>query len=88
MKIDERTYVIYQKFVENHSEILVEPVEEGYSSGKLFKATIEDRLEGAVVIPIIPNYPQNLVEVIAPNNLKELLGLKNGDEIVVEISDQ
>ena len=55
---------------------MVEP-QTGYYSGLLFRATI-DALECAVVIPIMPNYPNDVLEVIAPVYLREHFKLADG----------
>ncbi len=41
--------------------------------------------EAAIVRPERSSYPANLVEVIAPVNLREALGLANGDEVEVTL---
>jgi riboflavin kinase len=40
-------------------------------------------LDCAVIIPQIQDYPENVLEVIAQVNLREKLGLKDGDAIAV-----
>ncbi|MEM3712744.1 MAG: DUF120 domain-containing protein [Thermoproteota archaeon] len=42
-------------------------------------------MKGAVVIPRVPSYPKDMLEIIAPVNLRETLGLKDGDEIEVTV---
>jgi len=56
----------------------------GFYLGKLFKATIANTT-CAVIIPETPSYPDNLLEVVAPTNLREKLHLKDGDIIEIEI---
>lgn len=43
------------------------------------------KIHGAVVMPQVPNYPDDLVEVLAPVNLREALRLKDGDAVEVAI---
>jgi len=43
-----------------------------------------EKLWGAVVVPDIPGYPHNLLEILAPVNLRETLGLK--DEVEIEVT--
>jgi len=54
---------------------------EGFHEGRCFKALIMEKLWGAVVVPDIPKYPHDLLEIIAPVNLRETLALKDGMEI-------
>jgi len=59
--------------------------EKGYYEGKCFKALVSKKVEGAVVLPDVPEYPTNILEIIAPVNLRKTLGLKDGVEIEVTI---
>ncbi|MBO3839360.1 MAG: DUF120 domain-containing protein [Thermoproteota archaeon] len=70
--------------IDNHKGIEIEP-EEGFYSGKCFKAVIAGRIEGAIVIPQVPYYPEGMLEVIAPVNLRGTLGLRDGDELEITI---
>jgi riboflavin kinase len=58
---------------------------EGYRSGIVLKACIGD-LECAVVIPEVVGYPDDVLEIIAPVNLRETLGLVDGDELSIVVS--
>lgn len=64
--------------------IEISPVK-GFSRGRCFKANLMDKLECAIVIPEIPNYPENVIEVIAPTNLREKLQLRDGDSVEVKV---
>jgi len=56
---------------------------EGFHEGRCFKALIMEKLWGAVVVPDVPKYPHDLLEILAPVNLRETLGLKDGVDIEV-----
>jgi riboflavin kinase len=60
--------------------------QEGFHRGKCFKAHIANSIDGAVVFPEVANYPENIIEIIAPLNLREKLQLKNGDLVAVKIN--
>ena len=70
--------------LEKAQTIVISPVK-GFSRGKCFKANLMDKLECAIVIPEIPNYPENVIEVISPTNLREKLQLRDGDSVEVKI---
>lgn len=70
--------------LENSEGLVVEP-QTGYYSGLLFKATI-DALECGIVIPIMPNYPSNVLEVIAPVYLRGQLKLIDGSLVTVSVN--
>ncbi|MEM2570775.1 MAG: DUF120 domain-containing protein [Thermoproteota archaeon] len=72
------------EILENHRGIEIVP-KEGFYPGKCFKATVSGRIKGAVVIPRVPSYPKDILEIIAPVNLRETLGLKDGDEIEITV---
>ena len=58
--------------------------EEGYCSGLLFKAYVGE-LECAVLIPEVAGYPEDVLEIIAPSNLRLQLQLKDGHLITVTV---
>jgi riboflavin kinase len=74
-----------QKSELNKSGAIVICPAEGYCIGLLFRAVMEGR-ECAVILPQVPNYPKNVLEVIAPVNLRDAAGLKDGDMVTVEAS--
>ena len=60
--------------------------EKGYCEGKCFKALIMGKVKGAVVLPDVPKYPADVLEILAPVNLRETLGLKDGMELEITIT--
>jgi riboflavin kinase len=73
-----------RSLLETSGGMLVVP-QAGYFSGLLFRATI-DALKCAVVIPIMPNYPSDILEVIAPVYLRERLKLVDGSLVTVSVN--
>ena len=59
--------------------------EKGYQEGKCFRALVENKVCGAVVVLDFFGYPPNLLEVMAPVNLRETLGLQDGRKIEVTV---
>jgi len=57
---------------------------EGYCTGLLFKASVEG-VSCGVVIPQVENYSENLLEVVAPVNLRQKLRLGDGDLVTVRV---
>jgi len=57
----------------------------GFCRGKCFNAYFINNLKCAIVIPEVENYPENIIEVIAPINLREKFNLKDGDVVDVKI---
>ena len=70
--------------LENVKGMVVEP-QAGYCPGIMFKACI-GALECAVVIPQVPNYSSDVLEIIAPVCLREKLKLADGSSVTVSVS--
>ncbi len=70
-----------KNLLENAKQLKVSPAE-GYCTGKLIKAHINS-LECAIITPQIPNYPRDVLEVIAPWYLRERLKITDGSEVTV-----
>lgn len=62
----------------------IEP-QTGYFKGILFKAKLNWET-CFIVIPKVPNYPLDVLEIISAINLREKLGLKDGDKVTLEVT--
>lgn len=58
----------------------------GFHPGRCFRAFVRGNLECAIVIPEIDSYPEDIVELVAPANLRKELQLKDGDIVEVGIA--
>ena len=58
---------------------------EGFHGGRCFEASVLGKVRGAVVVPDVPDYPFDVLEIMAPINLREELGLKDGMELTVTV---
>jgi riboflavin kinase len=52
----------------------------GYRLGTLFRAIIGN-IECAIILPEISNYPEDVVEILAEENLRVRLGLVDGSKV-------
>jgi riboflavin kinase, archaea type len=57
----------------------------GYCAGLLVKGFVGG-LECAIVLPQVPTYPELLLELIAPVNLRDALAIKDGDFVTVTVA--
>jgi riboflavin kinase len=73
------------KEVKTHPGIEILPMEPGFCSAKCFHVLIGGRVRGAIVIPLVDDYPESKLEIIAEERLKELLSLQVGDIVLIEI---
>ena len=66
-------------------------LEGGFCSARLYRVLIRplaggQRIDGAVLLPDIADYPRDKIEIVAPVRLKEALGLKDGDCLELELT--
>ena len=64
--------------------VRIEP-QEGFCDARCFKALVMKKVWGAVVMPQVPDYPSDLLEILAPVNLRDALKLKDDMEIEVSV---
>lgn len=57
-----------------------------FGGGKCYPVKIEE-IDGAVIVPDRSHYPDDLLEIIAPVNLRDTLDLKDGDEIKIIVGN-
>jgi riboflavin kinase len=67
-------------FVTTEKAIMIVPVK-GFCCGLCYKARIMDKIDGAIIMPQVPSYPEDLLEIIAPVPLRKTLKLREGDEV-------
>jgi riboflavin kinase len=63
----------------------ITPEDPSFCTGKCYPVLIGRKLKGAILFPVVENYPKNKMELIASLNIKEALSLKIGDTLEVEI---
>ena len=65
----------------------IEPEAEGYCSATCFRVKLAGGIDAMWIIPQVPDYPEDVVELMAPFSLRDALGLKTGDTVKLEIGD-
>ncbi|MCX5812418.1 MAG: DUF120 domain-containing protein [Proteobacteria bacterium] len=58
---------------------------EGFCDAVLIKGLINDKYECGVVIPLVENYDERLLEVVASIHLKDALHIEDGDEVYLDL---
>jgi riboflavin kinase len=70
--------------------ILMPAPEASFCDGRLFRATVAapngQSIDGAVVVPMVPKYPEEQLEIIAAVGLRDALDVRDGDELVVHVN--
>jgi len=59
--------------------------EEGFCSAKCFPVVLENRIEGAVVLPQLDDYPHNKLEVLSKTAVRQTLEVVDGDRLSLRI---
>jgi len=59
--------------------------EKGYCSGILIEAHMEG-LKCGIVLPQVPSYPQDVLEIVAARNLRERFKIHDGNEVYVTVT--
>jgi riboflavin kinase len=65
--------------------IEITPEKLAFCSARCYPVLIAGRIRGAIVFPLVPDYPENKMELIAPVHVRESLSLDAGDLVDVEI---
>jgi riboflavin kinase len=66
---------------------VIEPEEEGYCRARAVPVRVNGRIAAAWIIPDVPGYPGDVMELMAPVSLRDALKLKDGDSVRVEVAD-
>lgn len=59
--------------------------QEGFCDALLFRGFVGAAIPCGAVLPLVDNYPEDLLEIVAPVHLKEALGIAEGDNVTVEL---
>ena len=57
-----------------------------YGPAKCFKTIVNEKVDSAIVLPIRAHYGEDVVEIIAPQQLRKMLKLKDGDVVRVRVT--
>ena len=65
--------------------IEITPEDPSFCSAKCYPVLIGGLIKGAIVFPLVENYPKNKMELISSQNIKKALSVKAGDYLEVEV---
>lgn len=65
--------------------IEITPEDPSFCSAQCYPVLINGQLKGAIVLPMVKDYPENKMELTASQNIKKALFLNTGDMLEVEI---
>jgi len=79
---------VWQRARQDAPALPLAPVDGGFCSARLYRVEIAGgigaRLQGAVLVPEVRDYPSDKIEIIAPLRLKDHWGLRDGDALTLE----
>jgi riboflavin kinase len=84
LRLTQESTEVRKELTEAGKAIMIEPVK-GFCCGLCYKARIMDKIDGAIIIPQVPDYPEYLLEVIATVSLRKTLKLREGDEVRLSV---
>jgi riboflavin kinase len=88
LKLGSNLDVQAKRILDAYPGIIIEGFEDGqrtYGSVKSFKTTIDDKVEGAILLIRRTHHAENVLEIISPVYLREKLGLKDGDRVTIKV---
>jgi CTP-dependent riboflavin kinase len=65
--------------------IEIQPEDPSFCSARCYPVLINGQLKAAIVLPLVEGYPENKMELIASEKIKEALSLNTGEMLEVEI---
>lgn len=74
-----------QRSLKVHGGDLLRSEAAGFCDALIFRGKIAGIYDCGVVLPLVPNYDECLLEVLSAVHLKDSLGLKDGDEVTLEL---
>ncbi len=73
------------KEIKKRKGIEIIPAEPGFCSAKCFHVSVCGKINGALVAPLVSDYPESKLEIISSDRISDVLSLKVGDFVRVEI---
>ncbi|MFC2031943.1 DUF120 domain-containing protein [Chloroflexota bacterium] len=73
------------KKIKKQKGIEIIPTEAGFCSAKCFHVLVNGKLKGSLIIPQVPGYPESKLEIISSDKIRDVLSLKVGDLVTVEV---
>lgn len=65
--------------------IEIDPPDVGSCVARCYPVLVNDRIRGAIILPHVPGYPEDQVEVLAEQSVRAALSLKDGDGVTLRV---
>lgn len=73
------------KGIKRRKGVEIIPADPGFCAAKCFHVLVCGKVKGALIIPQVPGYPESTLEIISSDSIRDVLSLKIGDPVSVEI---
>ncbi len=73
------------KEIKKREGIEIIPAEPGFCSAKCFYVLVHGKIKGALITPLVTDYPESKLEIISKDKISDVLSLRAGDFVQVEI---
>jgi len=73
------------KEIKKRKGIEIVPSEPGFCSAKCFHVLVCGKIKGAFIVPLVSDYPESKLEIISKDKISDVLSLRVGDFVQVEI---
>jgi CTP-dependent riboflavin kinase len=83
IRLDGKSVKMRKALMDAEGEEILSPL--GFCRGKIFQASMMN-VKCAVVIPEVPGYPEDVLEVVSSTSLREKLHLDDGSMVEVKVT--
>ena len=59
--------------------------DQAFCDARGWRVRVAGRIDGAIIVPEVPSYPEHKIEIIAAVGLRAALGLADGDTLALEV---
>jgi CTP-dependent riboflavin kinase len=68
--------------------VVIKPSDPQWCDGRCWKVRIGADIDGAIVFPAVPGYPENQIEVIAAVDVRATLKVGDGDTLQLDVREE
>lgn len=86
LRLDKKNEKIYQGILKKGGIDILPPTKE-FCASKSYPVSL-GKIKAAIILPCVPDYPKDIVEIMAPVKVKEKLNVKDGDELEFTIGEK
>ncbi len=84
LRLESEEAILQWQEIRNRSQSIdIPPADSFFCRARLFPVQIEGKIQGAVLLPEVKDYPADKIEVVAPVHIKESLNLHDGQHLTL-----